>query len=158
MKKRLHVVHSECYVLRSESTELRRYGVPRMQGQIHKELLRRAGPMFQSLLVSREALVRIGLLDEAIMAYQEWDTAIRLAKYYEFGLVPEPTFVYDCSFADSMSKNSIQDAKGYEQVFRKHSWSIFRFLGPKALVRNYQKAAQSLLEAKDEEKVRAAVQ
>jgi glycosyltransferase involved in cell wall biosynthesis len=154
MKNGLHVVHSECYVLRPEATESRLFGVPRMQDEVYKQLLHRPGPMFQGLLVSKEALARIGLLDEAIMAYQEWDTAIRLAKYYEFGLVPEPTFIYDCSFADSMSKNAIQDAKGYEQVFRKHSWSIFWFLGPKALARNYHEAAHLYIVAKDEDNAR----
>ena len=99
MEKRLHVVHSECSVLRSESTEPRRFGIPRMQGQVYKELLRRPGPMFQGLLVSKEALTRINLLDETIVSYQEWDTAIRLAKYYDFGFVAEPTFLYDCRHA-----------------------------------------------------------
>ena len=129
-EQRLHVVHSECSVLRSESKELRRFGVPRMQGQIHKELLRRPGPMFQCLLVSKEALVRIDLLDESIVSYQEWDTSIRLAKHYRFGFVPEPTFVYDCRQSDSISKDSLREARGYEQVVTKHFWPIFRRFGP----------------------------
>ena len=154
MEKRLHVVHSECSVLRSESKELRRFGVPRMQGQIHKELLRRPGPMFQCLLVSKEALVRIDLLDESIVSYQEWDTSIRLAKHYRFGFVPEPTFVYDCRQSDSISKDSLREARGYEQVFTKHFWPIFRVLGPKALVQHYQKAAQLFHEANDKNNAR----
>jgi glycosyltransferase involved in cell wall biosynthesis len=154
MKKRLRVVHSECTVLRSESTELRRFGVPRMQGQVYKELLRRPGPMFQGLLVSKEALTRINLLDETIVSYQEWDTAIRLAKYYDFGFVPEPTFLYDCRHADTISKDSLGEAKGYEQVFTKHFWTIFRVLGPKVLARNYQEAARLYIVAKDEENAR----
>lgn len=154
MEKRLQVVHSECSVLRSESEELRRFGVPRMQGQVHKELLQRPGPMFQGLLVSKEALVRIDLLDESIVSYQEWDTSIRLAKHYRFGFVAEPTFVYDCRQSDSISKDSLREAKGYEQVFTKHFWPIFRVLGPKAIVHHYQKAGQLFHEANDNNNAR----
>ena len=72
--------------------------------------MQKPGPTFPSLLVSKEALVRIGYLDETIVAYQEWDTAIRLARYYEFAFVPEPTFVYDCRQSDTISKDSLREA------------------------------------------------
>ena len=154
MKNGLHVVHSECHVLWPESTELQRFGVPGMQGHIYKELLRKPGPMFQGLLVSNEALSRIGFLEETIVSYQEWDTAIRLAKYYDFGFVPEPMFLYDCRHADTISKDALRQAKGYEQVFRKHLWPIFRSLGPKALARHYQTVAQVYSEAGDSDNAR----
>lgn len=150
MEMRLHVVHSECYVINPGSIELQQFGVPRMQGQIYKELLRRPGPMFQGLLVSKEALNRIDYLDEAIASYQEWETAIRLAKYYEFGFVPEPTFVYDCRHGDTISKDVLREAMGYEQVFAKHRGSIVRYLGPKALASHYQTAASFYRSANDE--------
>ena len=150
-EKGIHVVHSECVVLNPGAGEPKRYGIPPMQGRIYKELLGRCGPTFPGLLVSKEALTRIGYLDETIMSHQEWDTAIRLAKYYEFGFVPEPTFIYDRCFADSISKNLIRQAEGYEQVFTKHFWPIFRFLGPKALVRHYKRAGRLYFVAKDED-------
>jgi glycosyltransferase involved in cell wall biosynthesis len=145
-----HVVHSDCYMQSPGSNELERFGVPPMQGQIYKELLRRPGPMFQGLLVSKEALSRIGLLDETIVSYQEWDTAIRLAKHHAFGFVLEPTFLYDCRHADTISKDVLRAAEGYEQVFAKHLWSIFRFLGPNALAWHYQTAAGLYFKAGDE--------
>ena len=154
MKNGLHVVHSECHVLWPESKELRRFGVPGMQGHIYKELLRKPGPMFQGLLVSNEALSRIDFLEETFVSYQEWDTAIRLAKYYDFGFVPEPMFLYDCRHADTISKDALRQAKGYEQVFRKHLWPIFRSLGPKALARHYQTVAQVYSEAGDSDNAR----
>jgi glycosyltransferase involved in cell wall biosynthesis len=150
----LHVVHSECYVLRPESTELRLYGVPRLQGTIYKELLRHEGPMFQGMLVSKEAITRVGLLDETIVSHQEWDTSIRLAKYYKFGFVAEPTYVYDCRHADTISKDLLRDAKGYEQVISKHFWSLLRYLAPRGLARHYQKAAALYRTGKDEDGVR----
>src|SRR5205823_12758412 len=41
-------------------------------------------------------------------------------------------------------------AEGYEQVFTKHLWSIFRFLGPNALAWHYQTAAGLYFKAGDE--------
>jgi len=114
-------------------------------------LLKKSGVAFPSLLVSKEAIKRIGYLDQRIVAYQEWDTAIRLAKYFRFGFVKEPTFIYDCHLEDSMSKNLLQDARGYEQIVNRHSWSIFYYLGPRALVRHYQLAAELYFKANDQE-------
>ncbi len=148
---RFQVVHSECYVALPGSAELRRYGLPPLQGGVYRQLLRKSGLTFPSLLVSKECIRHIGYLDETVIAYQEWDTAIRLAKYFQFGFVRVPTFIYDCRLTDSMSKNLVRDAKGYEQVFTKHFWSIFRLLGPMGLVRHYQMAAHLYFEAGDED-------
>jgi glycosyltransferase involved in cell wall biosynthesis len=145
-----HVVHSDCYIQSSVRNDLERFGVPPMQGQIYKELLLRPGPMFQGLLVSKEALSHIGPLDETLVSYQEWDTAIRLAKRYAFRFVLEPTFLYDCRHADTISKDLLRAAVGYEQVFTKHLWSICRFLEPKTLAGHYQTAAALYFDAGDE--------
>lgn len=132
-QKGLHVVHSECHVLRPDKTEPQRFGVPPMQGRVYRELLRGPGPLFPSLVVSKEAMARIGYLDERIDSFQEWDTAIRLAKHYDFAFCPEPTFIYDCRQEDTISRNLLCTAIGYEQVFRKHRWAVLKHLGPKAL-------------------------
>ena len=85
--------------------------------------------VFPGLLVTKKCFERIGQLDENIVFYQEWDTSIRLAKYCRFGFVPEPNFFYDCRYTEAISKDSLREAKGYEQVFTKHFWSIFGLLG-----------------------------
>jgi glycosyltransferase involved in cell wall biosynthesis len=148
-KKGLEIVHSECYVLKPEDGNLRQLGVPAVHGQVYKKLLQRAGPMFQALLVSKESLARISYLDEVIVAFQEWDTAIRLAKHYEFGFLPEPTFIYDCRNTDTISKDLLRTAVGYEQVVRKHRRSVLRYLGPKTLASHYQRAAALYQEANE---------
>jgi glycosyltransferase involved in cell wall biosynthesis len=146
-----HVVHSDCYMLSSGSNNLERFGVPPMQGQVYTELLRRSGPMFPALLVLKRALTAINYLDENIGAYQEWDTAIRLAKHFSFEFVAEPTFIYDCRHADTISKDSLREAVGYEQIVNKHRWSILRHLGAKALAHHYQQAAFFYLKANQED-------
>jgi glycosyltransferase involved in cell wall biosynthesis len=145
------VVHSNCLALTGDGTEGQPYVVPELAGQVYKEFLRKSGLSFPSLLVSKQALVRIGYLDETIVAYQEWDTGIRLAKYYQFDFVADPTFIYDCRHSDSISKDSLRNAIGYEQVFTKHRRAIVRHLGLKALVSHYDKAAKMYHDALDEE-------
>jgi glycosyltransferase involved in cell wall biosynthesis len=135
--RKVEVVHSDCYVLTPDEGR-RRFGVPPMAGHVYGEVLARPGPMYQGLLVKREALARIGALDESILAYQEWDTAIRLAAHYEFGYVEEPTFLYDCRAQDGISRNLLRGALGYEQIVRKHRRLMLRHAGPAALGRHYQ--------------------
>jgi len=134
------VVHSDCYVT-YKNGHTKQFGVPVLAGWVYRDLLARAGPMFQALLVAKKALERIGQLDEKIVAYQEWDTAIRLAKHYRFGFVQEPTFIYNCGGEDTISKNVLYDAIGYRQVVHKHAIPILLRAGPAALSGHYRGVA-----------------
>lgn len=147
------VIHSDCLVLTSEAG-LRPFGTPSLAGRVYKKVLCKPGPTFPSLLVLKESLLRIGYLDEQVIAYQEWDTAIRLAEHYEFEFIPDATFIYDCRNSDTISQNFSRDAVGYEQVFTKHRWAIFRHLGPRVLMSHYETAAQLYGRARDEQNAR----
>ena len=133
------VVHSACRVRRPDGT-VHAYHVPRLSGRVYHRLLRHEGPVFPGLLVKRAALERIGLLDEQIIAFQEWDTSIRLAHEYEFSFEARPTFIYDCSGADAMSKNSVRNGRAYEQVVSKHFRAILRHGGPGAVAQHHRQA------------------
>lgn len=139
--KGLFVVHSDCFILRVGCVDPQPFDVPPMQGQIYRELLRRYGPLFPALLVSKDALVQIGYLDEKIVSFQEWDTAIRLAKHYEFGFISKPTFIYNCKNPDTISNNLFRTALGHEQVVSKHWWPILCHVGPWSLGSHYRTAA-----------------
>jgi glycosyltransferase involved in cell wall biosynthesis len=150
MERGLHVVHSDCYVSDPGSAELRRWELPAFEGRAYGPLLQRSGTTFPSLLISRDAVSRIGGLDETIQSFQEWDTAIRLAKHYEFGFVAEPTFVYHRGVADSLSHDARREATGYEQVLTKHRWAILTHCGPRAVASHYRTAASLYRKADDE--------
>ena len=135
------VVHSGCLVLTAEGEE-RDYRVPPIQGRVYPRLLQGEGPMFQGLLVRAGALARIGLLDEAIVAFQEWETAIRLARHFAFGFVPAATFVYDCRGGDTMSKDRRRGGRGYEQIVRKHFLPMLWHGGPATISRHFRIAAE----------------
>lgn len=138
---RVSVVHSDCYVLKGDAA-LRPYRVPPVKGRSYRTLLVGEGPMYQGLLVARGALERIGCLDDEILAFQEWDTAIRLAKHYEFGFEPEPTFIYDCRGRETISKDFLRGARGYLQILRKHFIAMLRYGGPRVIASHYQTAAE----------------
>ena len=133
------VVHSACRVRKSDGS-LHAYRVPRLSGRVYGQLLRHEGPVFPGLLVKRTALERIGLLDEQITAFQEWDTSIRLASAFEFSFEPRPTFIYDCTGADAMSKDFIRNGRAYEQVVGKHFLEILRHAGPTAVAHHHRQA------------------
>src|SRR5262249_41046344 len=145
-KKRVKIVHSEAFVLRPNK-ERALYGVPPLCGCIYEALLRHPGPMFPGMIIAIDALREMGELDEDVVAYQEWDTAIRLAKRHAFGFVPNPTFVYDCTGNDTLSKNLVKNAMGYEYVVRKHCFEILRYLGPRAVSQHYATIARHYVEA-----------
>jgi glycosyltransferase involved in cell wall biosynthesis len=138
------VVHSGSYIIMSEG-EIELYRCSQPSGKVYRSILTNECPMFPSLLVSRSALERIGYLDEKIVSFQEWDTFIRLAKYYEFAFVPEPTFVYDDRTQNAISRNTLQAAVGYSGILRKHFFPILVFAGPRALANHY-KITASLFE------------
>jgi len=152
-REAVEVVHSECYVVRTDAV-MSHYGVPPLKGQIYSKLLVSVGPVFPTLLVSKAALQRIGYLDERIVAFQEWDTVIRLAQFYSFGFETKPTFVYNCRNEGTISKDFVLNGRGYEQVFRKHLFSVLRHAGPRALAKHYRVAAVWYEGGRDQKAVR----
>ena len=142
----LKVVHSDGFVLRANQ-ERALFRVAPLNGLIYKELLRAPGPMFQGMIFRADAFHEMGELDEDIIAYQEWDTAIRLARRNAFGFVPEPTFVYDFTGNDTISKDLTRAAMGYEYVVSKHCSEIFWHLGPKAISRHFETVVGFYVEA-----------
>lgn len=142
------VVHSAAYRILEDGSRLL-HDVPAMEGWIYRDVLCHPGPMFQGLLVTSEALQTIGRLDERIVAFQEWDTAIRLARRYQFGFVRSPTFVWDCRSPETITKDRLRDAKGYEQVVRKHAAAVLEYAGPRALSRHYAALAARYHDAGD---------
>jgi GT2 family glycosyltransferase len=143
------VVHSDGYVLLRKGSPRRLFDVPKLRGSIYRELLGFPGPMFQGMLISARSFEAIGGLDERVVAYQEWDTALRLAKKYPFGFATKPTFIYDCTGDDTISKDLLSGAKGYEYIVRKHFKEILLRLGPKSISFHYRTIADHYSRAGD---------
>ncbi len=84
-----------------DSVELLKWGG---DGNILKDLLsRKAYVNFDSAIIRRKSLCDIGLLDEDIKAYQEFDTHIRLSRICRYKSVREPLFDYITGSTDTIS-------------------------------------------------------
>lgn len=138
----LSIVHCECYLQDANGTERTLFGVPPYSGNIYEKVLRHPGPMFQGLLVQKKHLEEIGLLDEGVPSYQEWDTAIRLARSYSFKFVAEPLFVYHLHAGETISKDNRREVDGWAYVVEKHRDEIIKVAGVKALARHYEVVAK----------------
>lgn len=134
------VVHSGAYIQHNgKAPEI--YHLPAWSGNIYRNILAKEGPVFPALLVKKKALERIGYLDERITAYQEWDTCIRLAKYFEFGFVPLPTFIYDYRTPNAISRDAVRNGLGYEQNLSKCWKDIIFYAGLETLSTHYKIAS-----------------
>lgn len=151
------VIHSECYVVREGCvTEL--LGIPPYSGNIYAALLANPGPMFQGMLIKRKALFDIGLLDENVPSFQEWDTAIRLAEHNSFGFVPEPLFVYHCHGGETISKDMKRHAKGYVYIVEKYAIDILNVAGTEVLAKHYHTIITHALEHNLQEMAKLYIQ
>lgn len=115
-------------------------------GNCYPQLLLYPGPMFQGLLVHKSKLRDIGFLDEQCPAYQEWDTAIRLARIAEFVHVEKPLFHWRWHGDETISKNLSRDFLGFQYVIDKHRDETIKVHGRrnwgKLLSRNLNRGLQ----------------
>ncbi len=149
LRENAPVVHSECLVVRHPDPTRRPFGTPPLAGNVYEALLARPGPTYPALMMTRAAIESIGLLDESIVAFQEWDLAIRLAEHHRFAYVPEPTFVYHCHSGETISKDLLRGARGYAQIIEKHSSDIVRHLGKRGLAKHAMQLAEMYASAGD---------
>lgn len=132
------VLYTNCYIKDEDSGDMRIWNVSGKSGSAYRSMLETGGPMFQGLILKKESLLAIGGLDEKVDAYQEWDTAIALAKHYELLHMREPLFVYYQHSGETISKNKKKEINGYEYIIRKNKKDIKKICGKKVLNRNYQ--------------------
>jgi len=96
------------------------------EGACYEKLLLHPGPMYQGMVVNRAQLYAIGLLDVSCPSYQEWDTAIRLAKISKFVHIQRPLFEWVWHSGDAISKDYARDFEGFQYVLDKHRSEIIR--------------------------------
>lgn len=135
-REKVAVVHCECYVKRTDRPP-EVYGTPALNGNIYKSVLTSPGPTFPALVVKKSALEAIGLMDEEVPSFQEWDTVIRLAKGFDFGYVAEPLYVYHCHEDETISKDMKRHTLGYAYIVEKHTIDILSYGGSDILAAHY---------------------
>lgn len=123
-------------------------------GNVYKHILCSSFCMFQALLTSRKNLIEIGLLDEKVPSYQEWDTAIRLAKGHEFVFINKPLFVYHLHDGDTISKSMKKSIDGLEYIYEKHLLEIISQLGSSNMTQKYKDLMRKCIEYRDKRAVK----
>lgn len=93
-------------------------------GYVYKMILVSPFALFQAIITKKENLLKIGLLDENVPSYQEWDTAIMLSKVCEFVFLDRPLFIYYLHNGETISKDKKRDIDGWEYVCQKHRYEI----------------------------------
>jgi glycosyltransferase involved in cell wall biosynthesis len=114
----------------------RERNVPELEGNCYEKLLKSPGPLFPAILVDKKALLEIGLLDEKVPSWQEWDTAISLSKICEFKHVKKPLFTYNLNHGETISLNIKRDLDGYGYLINKYKNEILRTCGKKSLLQH----------------------
>lgn len=110
-----------------------------------KRLVGSPGPLFQGVLLSREALEKIGYLNEHVPSYQEWHASLALARHCSFVHLKEPLFVYH-SGSDTISSDYERTLRGYHFVRLAYEKETVNLLGREffrdQLKKNLEKALQ----------------
>ena len=153
LKHDYSVVYSNGYII-FENNRQELYRLPNVSKNSYKGVLTNEGPMFQSLLVKKENFTRINYLDEQAISYQEWNTSIRLAKFYTFGFLDMPTFIYDYRSPDAISRSYSRNGKAYVDIVRKFFWEMLWNVGTEGLVYHYDRIADWYSQAGEPTKVK----
>lgn len=130
------VIYSDCNTVKTGTKDKQYWALPDIsEDNSYRDLLVTSGPMFQSLLCSKKHLEEIGLLDESVPSYQEWDTSIRLAKNGNFIHIKEALFDYEVGAEDAISKSAEKDFIGRCNIYNKFAEEIINVHGIKKFKR-----------------------
>lgn len=142
------VVHGDGWKLDEATGRRAPLQVPLTEGDCLALLLARPAPLFPTLLVPRAALQAIGGLDETCPAYQEWDSAIRLARHCPFVHVRQALFTWHWHPHEAISKAPRRALQGWQHVTTAHRADILAHHGERGLRRLQLEAAAIALQAR----------
>ena len=106
--------------------------VNQKEGNIYKELLKSNFIGTPTILVKKECFEKVGMFNENLPRFQDWELVLRLAKYYNFKFIDEPLVL--CHFTSkSISTNSNALLKAFKIIKEKY----FKDLDNKLLAKHY---------------------
>jgi glycosyltransferase involved in cell wall biosynthesis len=121
-----------------------------LDGWIYKDALL-SGELSSTitLVVSHEAFSTVGGFDESLSYGDDDDICFRLAKRYEFKLIPLPLATSRSIDMNAMTKQSLSLALGKSKLLDKYREDIFSLLGKNILSRKYYEVSNNYLLAGD---------
>jgi glycosyltransferase involved in cell wall biosynthesis len=132
-----------CEFRGNEKIHIPYYWVRKRQGDIYSELLGSNFISPSSILIKRECFDKVGLFDEAIRSFEDWDMWIRISRHYQFKYINEE-LVIKHFLADSVSANEDFVINGIEAVINKHYDELK--INKSALSRAYQNIGHILFQ------------
>jgi len=96
---------------------------PNLWGDMHKKILQNICTTTSNILVSRKALIEVGLFDENLGFWQEYELTIRLAQRKPFYLVDEPLTVYRVDTHDTkrLTNKYYEWKRAVNYIHKKHA-------------------------------------
>lgn len=123
-------VHANCIAKDHRNNTHVLWQFPIVEGQTpYSLLLKGPSPVFPNILTSKKALEEVGLLDEKVPSYQEWDTSLLLSRICSFVHILDPLFTYHMHNGDSISKNKQRDVAGRHYILIKYKKDIIEHYG-----------------------------
>lgn len=127
-------LHSNLLLGREGTSCLEKFPIPLIEGSsAYRSLLMSTGPSFPTILTSKAILEDIGYLDESVVAYQEWETSIRLSKICDVTFFRLPTAVWWRHDSGSISDSTELAMQGYIYILRKHLPDMVKIIGLEGL-------------------------
>lgn len=111
------------------------------EGCVYQEMLASDGPSCVSMLVAREGLMRIGLLDERVLALADWDTCISLSRLFKFTTVNQTCFNYYKDEPSSVTTSMRKKAFAYQYIVEKNQDEMLRVIGRSGLATHFKNIA-----------------
>lgn len=118
-------------------------------GNVYKAALNDSFALFPTVVSKKENFVKIGLLDERVPAFQEWDTSIMLSRVCEFLFVERPLFIYHLHDGQTISKDKKRDIDGQEYIYNKYKYEIFSQYGINGIIKRYEVIMKRCKKLKD---------
>jgi glycosyltransferase involved in cell wall biosynthesis len=113
-----------------------------LRGNLYAEFLQRPFMDFITPLIRKACFDKIGLMDENVPSYQEWDTFLRISRYFEFDFVPEVLAVYYYHKGNAYSQDPVRIVNGYRYVFEKHKDEMLSSLSRRVLIEHHRNLAR----------------
>jgi len=116
-------VYTGCFVLDRNNDQILGQVVPVEDGDVQEALL--AGNCIggaSSILIRHECLERVGLFDERLASFHEYDLWLRVARHYQFGCIRAPLVKHYLD-PDRQRKNSGALVFGLELMLAKYGRS-----------------------------------
>jgi glycosyltransferase involved in cell wall biosynthesis len=108
-----------------------------------------------SVMCRRHALEAVGLFDETLPSYADWDLYLRLSRSYSFAFVDKPLTVYYHHDSGRMTENYQTLIRAYDALYKKNAAALHTH--PKRHAKFLRKYGKTLLRAGDKARAQRAL-